>query len=156
MSPVGSPVLLTGTVCCNALTCHCLAWDATLPLHRLDKTTTTKYLSSLPDGGEIKGGFGVEKRSHCSASCRRPNIHRYFDSMVLCELQERSHAARCLLEDTQKRLQQAETHRNTLEARNRILEGLFFSKVRPTALPSDALTGTADEVGRARSVPILV
>lgn len=49
------------------------------------------------------------------------------------QIQGRTSAARNQLADTQQRLKQAEAQKNSLEARNRILESFIFAQSRPTA-----------------------
>lgn len=80
-------------------------------------------------------------RGCCNSSCATDPLEVESASHV----QERSEAARSLLADTQKRLQQTEEQRRTLQARNQVLESYVFAQSTTTSPPL-SLAAAAQQV----------
>ena len=90
-------------------------------------------------------------RGCCNSLCATDQLKAESASHVL--VQERSEAARSLLADTQKRLQQTEEQRSTLQARNQVLESYVFAQSTATSPPL-SLAAAAQQVPNHDSLAV--
>ena len=134
----------------RSLASPCLAERAVKLLCCQDQTAKLRCLPWSPKDGETREISGSERRQEMlvlQLTVYKSGSLKLRRTLVL---QERTRTVRCLLHHMQKRLQQTETYVTLLEARNRLLECICSSQLRPTAGPSTSTGSSCLEVHHTR------